>query len=477
VSREAWSALLIMPEPASPIPLRSRLSSAVEWREVLRMNLWLVPAIEIAVAVALFAATYAADRAVYNGHGTLPSWVLSGTADGARQILTALAAAVITVIGVVFSIMIVTLTLASTQFGPRMLRNFIRDRGTQITLGTFVATFVYAVLALVSIGPGAHGDFVPHISVTVLLALVLADLGILIYFIHHIAMSIQLPQVIASIARDLSRAIDIESTPEDRERGATMTGPSVAEVMRRMEDGAGVVHASTSGYLQFVRHDRLVRIASQTGSVIHLAHRPGNFVVGGQALARVVPAEAAPRVAIELARAHATGPVRTATQDIAFAVDQLVEIAIRALSPAVNDTFTALTCIDWLTDGLCQVQLRWNPVRVHRDLNGYARVVTSHISHRRLVQRAYEKIRQAGRGMPAVMIRQLDGLTRIMVLTPTGERRAVLMEQADMILRAAEESVPDAADRADVRRAFDALLGAAREPRDPVRDAPALTGG
>ncbi len=157
-----------------------------------------------------------------------------------------------------------------------------------------------------------------------------------------------------------------------------------------------------------------------------------------------------------------TGPVRTLTQDIAFAVDQLVEIAIRALSPAVNDTFTALTCIDWLADGLCQVQLRWNPTRVHHDNHGYVRVVTSHISHRRLVQRAYEKIRQAGRGMPAVMIRQLDGLARIMALTSTDERRSVLVEQAEMILRSAEESVPDPADRADVRNAYDALLSAGR---------------
>ncbi len=197
------------------------------------MNLWLVPAIEIALATALFAGTYAVDRAVYDGHHALPSWVLSGSADSARQILIALAAAVITVIGVVFSIMIVTLTLASTQFGPRMLRNFIRDRGTQVTLGTFVATFVYAVLALASIGPGSHGDFVPHISVTVLLALVLVDVGVLVYFIHHIARSIQLPQVIASIARDLSRAIDIESMPEDRGYGAAgATGPSVAELLR-----------------------------------------------------------------------------------------------------------------------------------------------------------------------------------------------------------------------------------------------------
>jgi uncharacterized membrane protein len=429
------------------------------------MNLWLVPAVEIAVVVALFAVTYAIDRWVYDGQHTLPSWILSGSADTARQILIALAAAVITVVGVVFSIMIVTLTLASTQFGPRMLRNFIRDRGTQVTLGTFVATFVYAVLALVSIGPGAHGDFVPHISVTVVLVLVLADLGILVYFIHHIAMSIQLPQVIASIARDLSGAIEIDGAPEYRGRDAVpMAGPSIDELRRRLEESGGIVHADSSGYLQFIRHDRLVKIATRTGSVIHLAHRPGNFVVIGQPLATVWPAGAAPAVARELERAHATGPVRTLSQDIAFAVDQLVEIAIRALSPAVNDTFTALTCIDWLADGLCQVQLRWSPTRVHRDSSGYVRVVTSHISHRRLVQRAFEKIRQASRGMPAVMIRQLEALTRIMALTSDEERRVVLVEQGEMILRAAEESVSEPSDRADVRAAHCALMEAARLP-------------
>lgn len=433
------------------------------------MNLWLVPAIEIVFALILFTVTYSIDRAVYNGHHALPSWVLTGSADAARQILTALAAAVITVIGVVFSIMIVTLTLASTQFGPRMLRNFIRDRGTQITLGTFVATFVYAVLTLASIGPGSHGEFVPHVSVTLLLVLVLVDLGVLVYFIHHIAMSIQLPQVIASIARDLSGAIDVESAPEDRGLGAApLTGPSVAELMSRIEESGGIVQAPSSGYLQFVRHDKLVQIARHTGSVMSLVHRPGNFVVAGQPLAKVWPASAAPAVARELAGAHVTGSVRTLAQDIAFAVDQLVEIAIRALSPAVNDTFTALTCIDWLTDGLCQVELRWTPTRVHHDNQGYVRVVTSHISHRRLVQRAYEKVRQAGRGMPAVMIRQLDGLTRIMALTATEERLAVLMEQADMIMRSAEESIPDLADRADVQNAYDALSAAAPAASGPA---------
>ena len=164
----------------------------------------------------LFAVTLTADRAAYRGDFRLPGWVISGSADAARQILTTIAAAIITVVGVVFSIILVTLTLASTQFGPRMLRNFIRDRGTELTLGTFVGTFVYSVLVLASIGVGSHGDFVPHIGVTVTFALMVADLAVLIYFIHHTAVSIELPQVIASIAatwprRSRSRAAETPS--------------------------------------------------------------------------------------------------------------------------------------------------------------------------------------------------------------------------------------------------------------------------
>ena len=182
-----------------------------DWRrDALRTNLWLVPAVEVAGAVVLFAGTYALDRAAFAGDFRLPGWLLSGSPDAARQILTAIAAAIITVVGVVFSIVIVALTLTSTQFGPRMLRNFIRDRGTQVTLGTFVATFVYAVLALGAVGE-AGPAFVPHISVTVTLALTVADLAVLIYFLHHITIQIQLPHVIAGIAADLAAAIELQA--------------------------------------------------------------------------------------------------------------------------------------------------------------------------------------------------------------------------------------------------------------------------
>jgi uncharacterized membrane protein len=182
--------------------------------------------------------------------------------------------------------------------------------------------------------------------------------------------------------------------------------------------------------------------------------------VAGEPLAHVWPAAAAPGVARALGGAHATGPHRTLTQDLSFAVDQLVEIAIRALSPAVNDTFTALACIDWLGDGLCKIADRWQPVSVHRDATGHVRVITVTVGFRRLVERAHDKIRQASRAMPAVMIRQLDGIAKVLGHATSPDQREVLLEQAEMILRACEESVPEAGDRADVRRHYDAVHAA-----------------
>jgi len=441
--------------------LRAPLPSA--WRrEALRTNLWLIPTIEIALAVALFAGTYGLDRAAYDGLLQLPSFFISGTADAARQVLTATAAAVITVVTLVFSITIVTLTLASTQFGPRMLRNFIRDRITQLTLGSFVATFIFAILALVSIGPGNHGEFVPHGSITVTMALVVLDVILLVVFIDHIAKSIQLPQVIASIAGDLAGAIETEAALSASD--APKAGPSLSEILVRLDEDSSVVRATSSGYLQYVSINTLIEISRDSKAVIRLLHRPGHFVVEGEPLADVWPAAAAPGVARALGGAHATGPHRTLTQDLSFAVDQLVEIAIRALSPAVNDTFTALACIDWLGDGLCKIAVGWAPRQVHRDAAGHVRVIAVTVTFRRLLERAHDKIRQAGRGMPAVMIRQLDGLAKLMAYTTTTEQRELVFEQAAMILRASEESVAEEADRADVRSRYEEVdvAGSAR---------------
>ena len=183
---------------------------------------------------------------------------------------------------------------------------------------------------------------------------------------------------------------------------------------RRLETDGVEVASEKSGYLQIVRYEDLVKIAQSTDTVIALSYRPGHFITAGLPLARVWPPTGTEAVTRALNRAHVPGAHRTLTQDPVFPIDQLVEIAIRALSAAVNDTFTALTCIDWLSDGLCKVSERHMPPGVYRDDTGVIRILAPIPDYARIVNRASDKIRQASREMPAVAIRQMDGLTKVL---------------------------------------------------------------
>lgn len=428
-------------------------------RDALRTSLWFVPSVLVVVAVALFVVTYLLDRAASDGQFGIPGFVNGGGPDAARTILTAIAAAVITVVGVVFSITILALQLASTQFGPRMLRNFIRDFGTQLTLGTFVATFVFSVLALGSV----TNTFVPHISVTVALALLLLNLGVLIYFIHHVANSIQLTSVVHGIALDLGGAID-ELHREADFAPNVAAGLSPAELLIRLDEDGLEIPASTSGYLQAIGTAQLVGIAARAEAVVQLVHRPGHFTLEGRPLAVVWPPEAAPEVARAFDQVHVIGPYRTLRQDLQFAIDQLVEIAIRALSPAVNDTFTALTCIDWLGDGVSKLSTTPLPDGISRDGSGRVRLIEVSLAYERVLDRAFDKVRQAGRGMPAVGIRQLENLSKVAEYTIDEPQRAAIERQAEMIGRSSE-AIPEPNDRDDLERSARQVLAALERAR------------
>ena len=451
---------VVVRQPARVGKDRRKLPS---WRlEELRTTFWVIPSILGVVSVLLFAVTFAIDVAAYHHHLTLPTWIRTGNSDAERSVLIAIAAAVITVVGVVFSITILALTLASQQFGPRMMRNFVRDIGNQITLGVFVGTFVYSVLVLGSIDSLAP-NFVPYLSTSVAEALLLVDLGILIYFIHHIAKSIQLPEVIAGIADDLMESIDAEFPQRVGEQSTEPTpshsGKNVPELLKLVEERGAVVPSQVSGYIQYVGYAQLIAIATRTDSFIRLEHRPGHYLATGRPLAMVWPRGAAPEVARALAKAHVTGPHRTLVQDPVFAIDQLVEIAIRALSAAVNDTFTALTCIDWLSAGLGRVSGRVLDEGVYRDSTGRVRLIEFDPSYARMVNRSFDKIRQAAGGMPAVLIRLIDSLGSIMLDTTSAEQRVVLRRQADMVLRLAEASVHEPNDLEEIRFRYRRIPG------------------
>ena len=307
----------------------------------------------------------------------------------------------------------------------------------------------------------------PHLSITVAEALLLVDLAVLIYFIHHIAKSIQLPEVIAGIARDLMRCDRCRVPGEEpadvasRWRRSPGAGKSVPELLRLIDERGGVVPATASGYLQFVGYAQLVDIAARTDAVIRLDHRPGHFIVAGRPLATVWPQGAAEQVALELAKAHVTGPHRTLMQDPVFAIDQLVEIAIRALSPAVNDTFTALTCIDWLSAGLSRISGR---TLDGRRVPGPVWPRPAHRVGSLLCPHGQPGLRQGSPGGAghAGGHHPDDGcLEHHHGGDQVAEQRRILVRQAEMIMLNAKESVPDPNDLEDIRGRYERVTSKA----------------
>ena len=248
--------------------MRTRLTL---WWELLRGSYWFVPTLMLVAGVALAAATLQIDYAL-GGRWPAFAWLYSGNAAGARTVLGTVAGSMIGVAGVVFSITIVALTLASSQFGPRLLRNFVRDIGTQVTLGTFVATFLYCLLVIWTVRGGEPG-FAPFVSVTLAMGLAVTSLAVLIYYINHIAAQIQAPNVIAAVARDLAHTIDRLCPAGD-------TLNDEPDDSSEMPSGASAaIPTDVSGYLEAVSVDQLLELARNRDLVIRLCHRAGRWLI------------------------------------------------------------------------------------------------------------------------------------------------------------------------------------------------------
>ncbi|WP_165244989.1 DUF2254 domain-containing protein [Paludisphaera soli] len=434
------------------------------WDDV-RTSFWFVPTLMVAGAVLLSLATIHLDKATpsRNGLATL-GWTFTRGPEGSRAVLSTVAGSMMTIASVTFSITVVALQLASSQFGPRLLRNFMRDRGNQVAIGTFIATFTYCLLVLRTVNGTEDERFVPHISVTVGLLLALASLGVLIYFIHHAAESIQAENVIAAVGRELDRDID-RLYPKGLGRGPG--GDSVTPDDPNLPDGfeadSRAIAVEDGGHLRAIDADRLMALASERDLVLAVERRPGKFLFPGDALARAWPGD---RVDDELAGAirgaFFIGPRRTQGQDVEFVVDQLVEIALRALDPG-NDPFTAIGCLDRLGAALCKLAGRTFPSRFRHDEAGRLRVVTDASTPSGIVDAAFNQIRQASRSDAAVTLRLLEVLAEVGRRARDPGFREALRRHADAVDRGATEALADPLDREEAKlrhRNAIAILGA-----------------
>ena len=418
-----------------------------------RGSFWFVPAVCTLLAGLLAVGVPAADSRLGADFAEKSAW-LATTVSAGQTTVSTIAGASVTVTGVVFSITMVTLSLTSSQFGPRLVRTFMEDTVAQLTLGAFVGTSVYCLLVLRLIR-GLEGEaVVPHISVLVAVGLAVADLGLFVYFVHHTAKVVQPSHVVRDVAADLDEAID-RLFPEHAGTPAADLAPADRGAGGRLSGPARTVPAPGDGYVQAVDESALMKAASKYDVTIELLRRPGEFVAENLPVARIrpVPAGAAAEKLDEAVRdALLLGGSRTPRQDLGCAVGELTEIAVRALSPGVNDPFTASQCVDALSATLGRLAARDRPDPHRYDDTDELRLVARPITFAEALGQAFDPIRQYCRGSLVVNEDLLRGLGRIAWFVDRPGDADAVHRQAAMIVRGAREGLPEPRDVARVER-------------------------
>jgi uncharacterized membrane protein len=395
-----------------------------------RDSLWFIPAVFTVAAAALALLLVQLEQSRQWELSQWDYWLLTGGVEGSRQVLGTIAGSLITVIGVVFSVTIVALQLASSQFTPRILRNFMADRVNQVVLGAFISTFTYTLLVLRVIRSEAEDDqqFVPHLAVAVAIVLALVSIGCLIYFVHHVARSIQVSVVLSRVAAQALAHVD-RLFPEE----VGMPDDVPEEELEQHVGDRRIVPAVTEGYLQAVDSKTLFDVGEQQRVLIRMAVPIGAFVVNGQALAEFRSNKPADEDAVQHIRAaFIVGEGRTPEQDLEYCIIEIADIAVKALSPGINDPTTALHCIDRLTQILLALGKR-RPPPPKRTKTGQVHFVARETTFETALNLAFGQVTHFGKDNPAVAAKLREACAFLHQLLP-GDRHAALSKlQSDIV--------------------------------------------
>lgn len=399
--------------------------------DTVRHSYWFLPGSFALAGLAAAIGLVAADGLIGNSWLGQITWFTQGRPEGARAVLSTIASSTITVAGVVFSITLAAVTYASGQYGPRLLTNFQRDQGNQATLGVFIATFLYCLVVLRTIrsaeeasadtGGAVREAFVPHAATCGALALAFASIGMLVYFVHHVTDSIHINNVIARIGQSLVQ--DARRLPPAQDDGAP---PDLS--------GMHPVPAEGAGYVKAIDQDALLELAVEHGSLLVVACRAGDFLWAGRPLVHIHPGPVTEDLATEVRRAFATGRTRTALQDLLFGIDELAEIAARALSPGVNDPFTAFACIDWLGATLVALPGRGQTRAVRCGPDGEPRVLATATDYAAFVQASFGRLRPYLARDPNAHAHALTVLDKVIEsVEPAADRALLVAERVRLV--------------------------------------------
>lgn len=436
----------------------------------IQSSYWFVPLLMSIGSILLSLLTIEIDERISTDWPEHFSWIYSNKPDGARALLATVAGSMITVAGVTFSLTLLAVSHTTSQFGPRLLTNFMRDRGNQITLGTFLATFLYCLLVLRTVRTAEEaqegvqseelfGAFVPHLSITVAIALTLCSVGVLIYFFHHIPETMNLSNVVSTLGRQLTSSADEmfpemigESAPDDADAPHDQIPDESAGRSVSIGDGR-------EGYLQTMDDEGLLHLSREHGLIISLHCRPGDFLCRNAKGFTIWPAgKDDDGMDEELQACFAFGVTRTPQQNLLFIVDQLVEVAARALSPGINDPFTANICMHWLHNSLTVIGARNDPKPYRYDSDGNLRIIANPLTFAEVCDRVFDQLCPyfaADRNAALVMMTSLQTLCE----TLTDESRRTLMRKHARRLFASFQLTPAAEhDLETLRKAAGNLL-------------------
>lgn len=429
------------------------------WLSV-KASYWFLPTILTIAAFLLSLLTVYADRSGGSEWLSYLPWYEPSRPDGARAQLTVIASAMIAIASTVFAITIAAVAYASGNYGPRLLTNFMNDRGNQVSLGIFIATFVYNLMILrvvrdpqqIPTDEATAAAFVPQVSVLVSVLTMLVAVAVLVYFLHHVPASIRINSVLGGIGRRL--LADIEKRFPDRENGEEPAAPPSGERVK----GHG------TGYIEIIDFERLDKLAEEAGVVAALKVRTGDFIHPHLPVVEVSGGAVNDELAERIHDCFSLGNSRTPTQDLEFLIDELVEIALRALSPGINDPFTAITSLHWIgaamaslsTRDLCRgpEQADYDPRRV--------RPIADDFGH--YMRRSFGNVRQSAAANAVAAKTFLETVQGVVVAASSSpQRRATAVQEMEMLLKQAESSLAGPAID-EIRWCFDEIMAESALP-------------
>jgi len=435
-----------------------RVAARYQW-DRLKVSFWFFPVVMSLGAIVLAWAMYWVDSLIPNEILQESRIVLSGTPGEIRTMLISMAGTILATAGVVFTLLTLPLSTVAAQYGSRLLRVFLGDRTTQFVLGIFAATFVYCLASALSIPPVEVEPDGPQITATVGLYLMLAAFASLILLVQHISTMLQAPNIAAAAGAELRDVVLAEVPEQAEEREGLKEGSKVLPDTLVEKEGYPI-RVTQSGSIQYIDPEYILTLAQENDLIIRLLRKPGHIVWRDSQVAIVWPAE---RVNEELEHqirnAFRIGNGRTPTQDVAYGVNQLVEMAVRAMSPAINDPFTAMTCLNYIGEGLALFIKHGEKTPYYYDQNSRLRLILEPITFAELLDDAFDMLRHASCDNASVLLHMLEVIQTISQEVNSTKANRELLRHINLIQEETTAGSMIGSDRERISRRSMDLIG------------------